>query len=857
MSLSPFHALYTARELSAYANSADKLAAAYASSDIEVYPYQIAAATFAMRSPFLKGVILADEGSLGKTYEALLVISQMWFEGKERILIVVPTPILGQWTDIMDGCFSVPYMNTESGLQDSEQPNVVLTTYDRAVKNTDWICSIAWNAVVFEEAHRLNNKDSKTTAILKEAVGDAYKILLTATPMQNSIMDLYGLLHFIDDTVLGDEDEFYKRYFRKPENYHELTTRISRYVFRTLRSQVENYVKIPNRLPVTADYKLTADELRLSAMLEDYLKKSKKSAFPKMETWDLSLMLWRSLSSSTFAFDKLLRGAIEREPEPELVEMQKLSAGIVVNAKGQELLKTLKKAFAELKKRGANRKALIFTESRATQEYLKNLLNDNGYNVLSHNGDKSRDYDIIRRFESETDVLVATDTAAEGFNLAFCSFVVNYDMPYNVLMLEQRIMRCHRQGQQNDVIVLNFLNKTNFADARMLELINKRVLQFDGIVGMSDDVVGNFTDSAVDGIAAAFNKSRHQKDIDIAFQATLTSHESENTAAVNEAESVLFTTFTRDIADRVSITPQYIKDRTIETNAKLWELTKWFFAGKQGYECVEENRTVHIGIQPQKVFTGAHLGRREYSIDNKTLPKSGRHTVCGTLAKNIIGELFWRGIPDSGTVTVSEPIEPCHIAYYRVKVKPNGAYWGGAYYNAFVGRTAGGEILTNSECLRIMDLPVAAFTSSGDTYGERDGVSKPKSKNDLDELVNIDDFIKRAVTDTDEARREEIACVNDRTYHQKQALNRNISLLKNQLLQIENALSKAGNVSEKIDAEKKQASFSRELKQKEQSLFLDGIRLDTEAERIIKELTEQANLTAEVTLQFVIRVEGK
>lgn len=212
MPMTPFHALYTARELSTYTRNADRLVAAYASSNIEVYPYQIAAAMFALRSPFLKGVVLADEGSLGKTYEALLVITQMWFEGKERILIIVPTPLLCLWTEILDHNFNVPFENAEFR-------------------------------------------------------------------MQNSIMDLYWLISFIDENALPDADSFDKRYFRKPENYGELTATASRYCSRTLRSHVERYVMIPRRIPVTADYGPTAAETKLVAMLDDYWKKLTKWFF--------------------------------------------------------------------------------------------------------------------------------------------------------------------------------------------------------------------------------------------------------------------------------------------------------------------------------------------------------------------------------------------------------------------------------------------------------------------------------------------------------------------------------------------------------------------------------------------------
>jgi superfamily II DNA or RNA helicase len=841
--MTPFHALYTARELSAYS----PLTAAYASTNIEVYPYQVAAAMFAMRSTYLKGVVLADEGSLGKTYEALLIISQLYFEGRDRILIIVPTPLLGQWAEILENCFTVPF---ECGFAED---SVALITYEQAVENAEFIEKSEWNMVVFDEAHRLGNHESKTARILKEAVGGAYKLLLTATPMQNSIMDLYGLIEFIDTGALGDADEFYKRYFRKPERYGELAVITSRYCFRTLRSLVEGYVKIPNRITVTADYPLSDKEVKLATMVDSYLKKSDKLAFPKMEEYDLTLMFNRALSSSPWALAGLADTACGRVSENELVEMAEFAAEIQPKdtGKGRDLLKALKIAFTELKKRGANRKTIIFTENRSTIGFLHVLLSDK-YKTLAFDGSKSSDYSVIKKFKhgsENAEILIATNIAAEGFNLEFCSFIVNFDLPYNVLALEQRIMRCHRQGQLNDVVVLNFLNKQNFADVRMLELINKRVSQFDGIVGMSDDVVGNFCDNAADGITAAFGKARHKCDIESAFQATLTEHELQNIFAVQSAENALFTTFTRDIADKITITPQYIKDRTAEINGKLWKLTKWFFSGKSGYDCIDESRTVKVGITPQKVFTGAALRRREYSMSDRTL------TLTSAITRNMLNEIYWQGIPDSGTVVITA-CEPCRIAFYQVKVKTAGSVWGGACYNVFVGETADGERLSDSDCCRIMDLPVVEFTATGESYGIRDG-NKAKPPNPFDELICVDEYIRRAVADTDDARSEEIAAVTEKSQREKSLLNREVESLKNELRQIENALTRTSAVTERVAAEKRKATASRELKKREQSLFMDSMRVDVDLEEQIKAITEQANLTAVVERQFVIKVEGR
>ena len=618
--MTPFHALYAATELRKHTHGADRLLPALASANIEVYPFQIAAAMFALRSPYLKGVILADEGSLGKTYEALLVISQLWYEGKEKILLVVPTPLLCQWQGILDDCFSLPYVTLDdrrpagSEIADFEPPDaVVLTTYDYAAANLEAIDAVVWDAAVFDEAHRLSKcyEPDSRAAKLKVAVKDAYKLLLTASPMRNSIMDLYGLIYFIDERAFEEPDEFYKRYFRKPENYHELSNRASYYAFRTLRTQVENYAKIPRRLVVTADYALSKPEQQLAALLGEYLKKPNKTAFPKMDDWELTLMMNRALASSPFAFCGLLDSAVGRVREPELVAMAELAAIVKPNdtGKGKALLKALKLAFTELKRRGAKRKVIIFTEYRATLGFLFKLLSDE-YKTLAFDGSKSSDYTVIQRFESEAEILIATDVAAEGFNLQFCSFVVNYDIPYNTQTLEQRMMRCHRQGQQNDVFVLNFLSKTNIADVRTLELINKRTAQFDGIVGGSDDVAGNFADNAADGLTTIFAEARTKSEIDAAFRETLIANEEPNAALVANAENALFTTFTKEIADKVTVTPQYVKVKTAEINAMLWELVKWFFDGKIGYATDDETRTLRVGITPQKVFTGASLRRR-------------------------------------------------------------------------------------------------------------------------------------------------------------------------------------------------------------------------------------------------------
>ena len=884
--LSPFHALYKARKLSGYAFGRDRLVPVFASSDIQVYPYQIAAAQFALRSPYLKGAILCDEGSLGKTYEALLVITQLWYEGKYRILLIVPTPLLHQWQKTIDESFSIPCVTLDSSAAHDEhqgddgnpflQDGIILTTYDFAAEKADDVAKVKWDVAVFEEAHhlrRIYSDNNKTAAVLKDAVGDAFKLLLTATPMQNSIMDLYGLIHFIDEAIFPDEKAFYERYFRKQENYPELAERVSKFCFRTTRPEVANYVKIPERIPVTAEFTLTPKEQKLYELLDAYVQKGSKAAFPRMDPYDLALMLFRTLSSSTFALDKLLRGVSRRlessadvDSEPvvaelsELRRMQALAADIKQNAKAKELLGGLKQGFTRLKELGAKQKALIFTENRATQDFLFSLLNSGPYKgkVLTYNGSRTRDYSVMERFEKEARILISTDIGAEGFNLEFCSFVINYDLPYNTLTIEQRINRCHRQGQQSDVIILNFLNRNNFADVRMLELINKRILQFSGIFGMSDDVIGNFGIDLGSGFSKVLGKARTREEIDRAYQDALEQFEEENKLIVRQAEHSLFTSFTREIAGKVRLTPQYIEDKTEEIEDDLWYVTRWFFEGKRGFRLDDETRTVSVaGVIPPKVFTGKALRRNEYSMAKGYQPRSGRHTVTGSLARSIINEMGWSGIPESGTVVVDGALESCEIALYEVQVRPKGSFWGGYSFYPLAGETRSGRALSHDECANIMALPVVTFTTHGEPVGGKNRHLRTAVKEHrLDRLVSGEEYIQKVLTETDSAEKEVLDELKAATTERKTGLERGLDGLRFQVKTALADLEKGLPRLELMTLKRQCSKLTLELREAEQNLFIQRCKLDTELEGQIQELLGNAQLTAKIERLFAVQVNG-
>lgn len=883
MKYSCFHAYHKAIRLSEYTYGDKKFIPVFASSDIEIYPYQLAAAQFAMRSPYLKGAILCDEGSLGKTYEALLVITQTWYENKTSILIVVPTSLLGQWSKIIEEKFTIPFFTIDNNKIFDEclksgnenpfrQDGIVLTTYNFAKEKHEYISQIRWDLTVFEEAHHLSKiykKENKGNLLIYNAVSDSFKLLLTATPIQNSIMDLYGLIYFIDDKILPDEEMFYNRYFRKPENYGELAEIASRYCFRTTKYQALSYIKIPDRIPITLKFGSSDKEKALYKLLDIYLLQDKKLAFPKMDRYELTMLLYHTLSSSSFAFKSMIKGVIARLEDMlkensdseklrnELCQMQeiyKLADSINEDSKIRVFFDALKSCFKRLREVGANKKALIFTENKSTQKYIYNFLNEHGYKdkVLMFNGDFSRDYTIMEKFKNEADILVTTDVAAEGFNLEFCSLVLNYDLPYEVLTAEQRVNRCHRQGQQSDVFVLSFINTENFADVRMVELINKRIRQFNGIIGLSDNIIGNF-DLSLD---EALNKARNVKDIDKEFNETLQNYESYNKSLVKSAKESLFTTFSEDIANRVYILPQYIKTKIKELNDDLWYITKYFFSKRSEFVIDETTRTISCFGSPPKVFSGSYLGRNEYSMQENYKPRSGRHTITGSLAQRIIKQIRYDGINDKGTVLVNPSKNiPADIAYYEIDVQPNNSYIGGMSFYTFCGKTKDNQILSNEECEQLMNLPVVNCQTFGEKFSQMDWwKGKEKSHHELDDLISPQEFINKAITRSSNAEKEEIVKLKQYVKNEKAKLHKNIGTLERELYILEKDLENVSTLSEKLDLKKRISTVHKNYMQAKQNLFFDDMRLDQELEDKIQKIIEKANLQANVKRLFKIEI---
>ena len=265
-----YHTKLYAHELSKRRSVADaeKLAGALLDAQVDLNPHQVEAALFAFKSPLSKGAILADEVGLGKTIEAGLVVAQKWTEGRRRMLVITPANLRKQWSQEVEEKFFLPTvilearnynkMKKDSVRRPFEQKALVICSYQFAARHADEVMVIPWDLVIIDEAHRLRNvyrPDNRIGRTLKGALANVPKVLLTATPLQNSLMELYGLVSLIDDYAFGDAKSFRAQYARLGDAaFDELKGRLKPVCHRTLRRQVVEYVRYTNRIPITQEF---------------------------------------------------------------------------------------------------------------------------------------------------------------------------------------------------------------------------------------------------------------------------------------------------------------------------------------------------------------------------------------------------------------------------------------------------------------------------------------------------------------------------------------------------------------------------------------------------------------------------
>ena len=941
-----YHARYYAALLSQKSTGGEleSLSQSLLSSTVDINPHQIDAALFAFRSPLSKGVVLADEVGLGKTIEAGLVLCQYWSTGKRKIIVVCPASLRKQWEAELQDKFGIPCeildtKNYNAYLREGRNPlsakRVIICSYNFCAKHKGDIVTNGFDLAVMDEAHKMRNvyrKSARTAADVRDALHGVKKLLLTATPFQNSLMELYGLTSVIDDHFFGSEKSFRNEY-GKGENLKQLRQRIQPLFTRTLRKDVKEYINYTRRLPLTQKFNATDDEYELYQAVSEFLRRDDLYSVPASQKKLTTMIVRKILASSTYALIFTLEHIKERltrmleahkteelnveelvdedewqtyqefEDDSAMVGEERLfdedeidvprlkreietvedfidkARHIKEESKAKALLIALEQSFDKLREMGANRKALIFTESTKTQAYLREFLEANGYDgkVVLFNGKASEPQtnDIYKRwcaehpdkvsgikaadrraaivdyFRNEAEIMIATEAAAEGLNLQFCSLIINFDLSWNPQRIEQRIGRCHRYGQKFDVVVVNFINVRNYADVRVFELLNDKFKLFDDVFGASDEILGKADNIDIESrIWEIYQQCRSEEEINAAFSRLQADMQEEIDQRMDEVRQEVIEHFDINVQE-------HLRTRKDETGAFLnryqhvfWELTKYVLSSQAVFN--DSNYTFVL----KTPVAGERKGK--YSMLNNqgdALP----YRLNDTLAQHVINTALSLPLDDGGTVVFDEAAISMNAnlpdylhgeSGWLVLSSLSVSSFEEEQYHIFTALTDSGRTLTQDDAERLMlnggvETDVASIPSDVKDKLQKNIAQRSKAKlNDIDSR-NLNYF-----------RQEE-----NRIYQWERdcidGLEAELTIVKRSTLQAERDARNATSVHEKLELERKIDELKRkkrrlrnELEDKEDEIGEQRRRMIAELERRMIQSTESSNM-------FLIRWQAK
>ena len=948
MALTNYQAKYIAHELTRRfpSDSTEKITAALVDAQVDLNPHQIDAALFAFRSPLSKGALLADEVGLGKTIEAGLVLSQKLAEHKRRILVITPSNLRKQWYQELTDKFFLPCRLLESKSYNAavkqgrfrpfEAAEIIICSYHFARNKASDVQAIPWDLVVIDEAHRLRNVYKPSNVIastLKLALAGKDKLLLTATPLQNSLLELFGLVSFIDEHTFGDLKSFREQFanLNQEQVFQTLKARLKPVCHRTLRRQVLPYIKFTKRLPLVQEFTPEESEDQLYHLVSEYLQRDNLQALPASQRSLMTLVLRKLLASSSFAIagalisiSNRLKAKLRTEESPESLEEEleqdyealeetadewsedepvqplskedreaiekeiaeldafaRLATSIEHNAKGKSLLQALEIAFAKAIEIGAAQKAIIFTESRRTQSYLLRLLADSPFSegIVLFNGSNtdersrqiytdwlerhqgtdrvsgSRTADmrsaLVDYFREQGHIMIATEAGAEGINLQFSSLVVNYDLPWNPQRVEQRIGRCHRYGQQHDVVVVNFLNRKNAADQRVFQLLSEKFKLFEGVFGASDEVLGAI-ESGVDfekRIASIYQRCRKPEDIQSAFDQLQLELSLEINEAMTHTRQELLENFDDEVREKLRIRDEASKAFLNRFERLLMQLTRYELNGHAEFLTDGAFRLktppfpgkadqIPLGLYELPRRSGeAHLYRRNHPLAEALLYRAksrdlrpaeirfdyGRHDGKVFMLEALIGQAGWL----TASVFTIESLDQAED------------------HLIVIAMTDQGHTLDEETAVRLLSLPGEVISS----------VSEPSHIEILTDFTrqrqsNIQKEISERNARFFEAEAEKLDGWADDL---KVGLEREIKEMDRQIKEARRATTAALTLEEKLDGQKQIKALEAQRNQKRRSLFDAQDDVDRQREALIAQIEGKLQQKETVQQLFLVR----
>jgi SNF2 family DNA or RNA helicase len=487
------------------------------------FDYQVGAAQIALRRFRGRG-LLCDEVGLGKTIEAGLVLKEYLARNiVQRVLIVTPASLVEQWREELAAKFDLPdftstadpeFRAAGAGAWERYPHLIASLATARRAENRAILARIPFDLVIVDEAHHLKNRASASWKFINE-LQRKYILLLTATPVENSLDELYNLITLLKPGQLSTPREFRKQFVvkgdpRQPKNRGQLRELLGNVMVRHSRSQVN--LKLPPRQATTIRLQLTPSEADFYSEVSNIVRKQLRGLLTPTAAAEIDadnemegnlsqtdrfalLTLQREIGSSPQAAVSTLRSIAARSTDKTysqtLLDLAD-RAGLVTSwAKADALEKLLRTIFQSNK----SEKVIIFTHFRRTLELIAGRLHKMGLDyVVYHGGIATADkQQAIVDFQDHAQVLLSTEAAGEGRNLQFCRTMVNFDIPWNPMRIEQRVGRIHRIGQTSEVRIYNLSARETVEDY-LLQILDQKLNMFELVIGEMDMILGHLSD---------------------------------------------------------------------------------------------------------------------------------------------------------------------------------------------------------------------------------------------------------------------------------------------------------------------------------------------------------------------------
>lgn len=629
---------------------------------IKILPHQVKTAIKVLNEMGGRA-IMADEVGLGKTIEAGIVLKELMARGKAHsVLILTPAALASQWQQELWDKFGEKFIkHDDPDFKGFSKHDKLVTSIDTAKSSLHYpdIIGREWDLVIIDEAHYLKNKKTQRYALADDIVA-RHALMLTATPIQNNLIELYNLINLIRPGLLGTIQHFEEEYVGDTQgrvllHAQRLQNLLKSVLIRNRRAETEGIV-FPERRVETHRVEATQAELDLHHAVTRFIREFKKS----FESHLALMILEREVASSAPALSKTLKNMQAKVQDPDthlaMEDLRHQADSVKRNSKVNLIIDVAKQS---------GEKMIVFTQFRETQELLSRRLKAEGISNVKYHGQLSsgRRKSALEEFRADTQVLVCTDSGSEGLNLQFCHILVNYDLPWNPMRVEQRIGRVHRIGQESGHVVIINLAVADTIEDYVLQVLYEKIKLFEVAIGEMDLILSEINDSG--GVEARIMSAILESESDDEVKEVLESTNREMISGKKKANEIkqldasIFQQFDLSTSkDEVELEDRVDMEREISGFLKR-------FVDITGTEVEEENgvTTLRLPRTYWKSLGGVH----SFTLDPEVFDAKDGEVELLSLGSKFLTDVMAMLEQDAsaGCLRTAEVDEPATLLFYR------------------------------------------------------------------------------------------------------------------------------------------------------------------------------------------------